>query len=156
MRRRSVIQAVILAVTLTLSAAPAPAVGPWTSPLENEADYREAEALIKAGEWTRALPPLERLVKQHPRAPEVLNYLGFVHRKLKDYPTSKRFYDAALQVKADYLPALEYQGEWYLETGDLAAAKANLHRLEQLCGQCHEWKDLAESIRRVAPDALPK
>ncbi|MFZ4530581.1 MAG: tetratricopeptide repeat protein [Alsobacter sp.] len=156
MRRLNVIQAMILAASLTLAAAPALAVGPWTSPLENEPDYREAEALIKAGEWTRALPPLDRLVKQHPKAPEVLNYLGFVHRKLKDYPTSKRFYDAALQVKSDYLPALEYQGEWYLETGDLAAAKANLQRLEQLCGQCHEWNDLAESIRKVAPDALPK
>jgi hypothetical protein len=75
MRRLNVIQTMILAASLTLAAAPALAVGPWTSPLENEPDYREAEALIKAGEWTRALPPLDRLVKQHPKAPEVLNYL---------------------------------------------------------------------------------
>jgi len=46
MRRLTVIQAVILVATVTLTAAPAFAVGPWTSPLENEADYREAEALI--------------------------------------------------------------------------------------------------------------
>ena len=156
MRRLTIIQAVSLAATLIVASVPAVAIGPWTSPLENEADYREAEAHIMAGDWSRALPLLDRLVKQHPKAPEVLNYLGFVHRKLKDYPTSKRFYDAALEVKADYLPALEYQGEWYLETGDLAAAKANLQKLEQFCGRCHEWQDLAESIRKVAPDSLTK
>jgi tetratricopeptide (TPR) repeat protein len=142
--------AMVLAALLMLGApSPAPAVGPWVSALEMDPGYRDAERLIAAGEWRQALAILERLQVQYVDAPEVLNYLGFVHRKLKNYPVSKQFYDAALAVKSDYLPALEYQGEWYLETGDIASALANLRKLESLCGRCHEWQDLAGALERA-------
>jgi tetratricopeptide (TPR) repeat protein len=148
--------AMALAALLLLGfPSPASAVGPWVSPLEMDPGYRDAERLIAAGEWRQALVLLERLLVQYVDAPEVLNYLGFVHRKLKDYPRSKQFYDAALAVKSDYLPALEYQGEWYLETGDVASAFANLRKLESLCGRCHEWQDLAAALER-AGNSVPR
>lgn len=150
MSRTSLSRALVFAGFLALGQmVPAAAVGPWVSPLEMEPDYRDAERLIAAGEWRQAIVLLERLLVQFKDAPEVLNYLGFAHRKLKDYPRSKQFYDAALAVKADYLPALEYQGEWYLETGDVQAAMANLRKLESLCGRCHEWQDLAAALERA-------
>lgn len=150
MKRTSLTHALALAGLLALGhALPAAAVGPWVSPLEMEPGYRDAERFIAEGNWAQALVELERLLVQFKDAPEVLNYLGFVHRKLKDYPRSKQFYDAALAVKSDYLPALEYQGEWYLETGDVAAAMANLRKLESLCGRCHEWQDLAAALEKA-------
>lgn len=140
---------VLILACMLLAMPAARAVGPDTSALQSEPDYRDGERLIAQGDYAAAIVLFEHLRATYPRAPEVLNWLGFAHRKLKNYPVSKAFYDAALQADPNYLPALEYQGEWYLETGDLERARANLRRLEELCGQCHEWRDLADSIARA-------
>jgi tetratricopeptide (TPR) repeat protein len=134
---------------MILVAPTARAIGPESSELQSEPDYRDGERLITQGDYAAAIVVFEQLRVTYPRAPEVLNWLGFAHRKLKNYPVSKEFYDAALAADPNYLPALEYQGEWYLETGDVARARANLRRLEELCGRCHEWRDLADSIARA-------
>lgn len=139
------------------------AVGPESSYLDLDPDYRDARLAIDAKDYPTAIERLERVLKSHPLSPDVLNWLGFSHRKLKHYPTSKRYYDAALAIDPAYLPALEYQGEWYLETGDMARARANLAILERLCGRCHEWQDLAQAIDAaeastpsVPPSTLPR
>ncbi len=80
------------------------------------------------------------------------NWLGFCHRKLKDYPRAKAFYDEALTYNPTHLGANEYLGEWYVETGDLAKAREQLAYLTGLCGNCEEARDLAEAIRK-APTA---
>jgi hypothetical protein len=38
---------------------------------------------------------------------------------------------------------------WFIETGDMASAKANLARLEKLCERCHEWQDLSAAIAKA-------
>jgi tetratricopeptide (TPR) repeat protein len=127
------------------------AVGPDVTELDSDPSYRDARRLIAEKNHASAIPLLEQLLKDNPGSPVLLNWLGYTHRKMKDYPTSKRFYDAALKADPTYLPALEYQGEWFLEMGDIASAKANLTRLEQLCGRCHEWADLNEALAKAAP-----
>jgi predicted Zn-dependent protease len=136
---------VLLLMLLTL-AAPVRAVGPSDTALAEDPAYARAVALIEAGDHRAAIPLLMDLRREHPGEPAIANWLGFAHRKLRDYPTSKDFYDEALRLDPGFLPALEYQGEWFLETGDMASARANLARLEVLCGRCHEWEDLARSI----------
>lgn len=142
---------VIAAAFVAVLSGGAFAVGPETSTLEQNPDYRSAMAAIRAERWTDALALFHRVQPQHAETPEIANWLGFSYRKLKRYPESKRWYDRALQLDPAYLPALEYQGEWFIETGDIASARANLARLEALCGRCHEWRDLAESLSKVDP-----
>lgn len=144
MRRRLLMAALWLAL-----ASPALAVGPDTTTLDQEPDYRAGMAAIRAEDFAKALSHFHTLQPLHPWSPEIANWLGFSYRKLKRYPESKRWYDHALLLDANYLPALEYQGEWFIETGDIASARANLARLEQLCGRCHEWQDLNESLAKV-------
>lgn len=141
---RSLIVAAIL-----LNAATAYAVGPdWTF-LDEDPDYRQARLWIEEKNFPPAIEKLNALLQRQPNSPVLLNWLAFSHRKLKNYPVSKQYYDAALMRDPTFLPALEYQGEWFIETGDLASAKANLAKLATLCGRCHEWQDLNEAIQRA-------
>jgi Flp pilus assembly protein TadD len=129
-------------------ATAASGVGADNSSLANDPEYRRAEALVAAGRWAEALPVLILLERDVQNQPDIHNLLGIVHRKLGDYPTSKRHYDRALELDLDHAPTLEYQGEWFLETGDLAAARANLARLRRLCAACQELRDLEAAFGR--------
>lgn len=125
------------------------AVGPDVSALDDDPDYRAARRWIEEKNFPPAIEKLEILLKRQPNSPVLLNWLAFSHRKLKNYPLSKQYYDAALLRDPTFLPALEYQGEWFIETGDMASAKANLAKLAALCGRCHEWQDLNEAIGKA-------
>ncbi|MGL4242096.1 MAG: tetratricopeptide repeat protein [Beijerinckiaceae bacterium] len=139
----------LLAAAAALALSPALAVGPENPRLQMEPEYRDAVRHIKAEEFAKAIPILFKLDKAYPNEPEVLNWLGFTHRKLKDYPKAKHFYDAALKIEPYYRPALEYQGMWFIETGDIPSAKANLAKLRQICAACEETKDLEEALKKA-------
>lgn len=140
----------LAALATSLLVAPAAfAVGPDWTYLDEVPDYRQARRLIEEKSYAAALEKLMALAETHQNSPELLNWIAFSHRKLKNYPVAKQFYDAALQRDPTFLPALEYQGEWFIETGDLASAKANLEKLAKLCGRCHEWQDLNQAIARA-------
>lgn len=124
------------------------AVGSDNSSIENDPEYRQAKALVEAKRWRDALPLLQSLERDIKNQPDIHNLLGIVHRKLGDYPASKRHYDRALELDPEHRPTLEYQGEWFLETGQIDAARANLIRLRQLCIDCGETRDLADAFRR--------
>lgn len=148
MRLRRLLPQALLTVIL-LAAPQALAVGSdWTN-LDLDPDYRQARRWIEEKNYAPAIEKLMELAKTQPNAPELLNWIAFSHRKLKNYPVAKQFYDAALQRDPTFMPALEYQGEWFIETGDMASAKANLEKLAKLCGRCHEWQDLNEAIGKA-------
>src|SRR3712207_140787 len=138
----------IVLTTLWLSGA-ALAVGPDFSNFDGNPTYERARALIKAGEYAQAIPLLSRLKDEFKTSADVPNWLGFCHRKLKDYATAKAFYDEALTLNPTHLGANEYLGEWYVETGDLKKAEEQLAYLEGLCRGCEEAKDLADAIARA-------
>lgn len=122
------------------------AVGSDNSSLSNDPDFRKATEFVKAERWSEALPILLALEKDFRDSADIQNLLGVTYRKLKDYAVSKRHYDRALELDPGHLPTLEYQGEWFIETGDLPRARANLARLRTLCGACHEYQDLLKAI----------
>jgi tetratricopeptide (TPR) repeat protein len=134
---------------LLLAASAAHAVGPDITELDSDPDYRAARRWIEEKNFPPAIEKLEVLLRQQPNSPALLTWLAFSHRKLKNYPVSRQYYDAALLRDPTYLPALEYQGEWFIETGDMAAAKLNLTKLATLCGRCHEWQDLNQAIDKA-------
>jgi tetratricopeptide (TPR) repeat protein len=145
MARRSIF-AGLLALVLS---GPALAVGTDHSDLDGNPSYQRARAMIKAGDYARAIPLLMELRGEFKASADIPNWLGFCHRKLKDYPTAKAFYDEALTLNPAHLGAIEYLGEWYAETGDLAKAKAQLAYLKSLCGDCEEARDLAEAVEKA-------
>lgn len=147
MRRRLI--ALLTGAAALLAAAGAQAVGPDWTWLDEDPEYRQARRWIEEKNFPPAIEKLEALLKRSPHSPVLLNWLAYSHRKLKNYPLSKQYYDAALMRDPTFLPALEYQGEWFIETGDMASAKANLAKLASLCGRCHEWQDLDEAIRKA-------
>lgn len=110
--------------------------------LINEHRYDEAIALLDSALWAAG---------PHP---DILTYLGFANRKLQQFDRAEGYYRAALAVAPDHRGALEYYGELKVERGDLAGARANLARLDSLCGfGCYEADELRRWIAEAKPSA---
>ncbi|MGL6209513.1 MAG: tetratricopeptide repeat protein [Paracoccaceae bacterium] len=135
----------VLVLTLALGTQ-AIAVGAEDLDLVGDPDYRVGNRLIKEKDYGAALPHLQKLAAQWPQKAEAQNLLGFTHRKLKNYPAAKQFYDAALAIDPSYRPAIEYQGMWFIEMGDMASARGNLEKLRRICAMCEETADLEKAI----------
>lgn len=113
-------------------------------------DLTSVRARIKARDYKAALEELSKIASrtQHP---DVYSLMGFALRKSGDYKQARTYYDKALDFDPNHRGALEYQGEMFVETGELAKAKQNLAKLEKLCpAGCEEREDLAEAIERSA------
>ena len=107
----------------------------------------EADALIKQKNFTAALNLLKQADSTYGNNADVNNLLGFSSRNLKQFSASARYYQKALRINPNHLGALEYQGELFLQTKKVSAAKKNLAKLKQLCGvNCEEYLDLKKAI----------
>ena len=139
-----------LAVALPLSAhAPASyamGTGPAPSSLAN-ADYAQAEKLIKEWKYAEAIPLLEKVVKAEPKNADAYNQLGYANRKLNKLPDARTHYAKALELEPEHKGALEYQGELYLMLDDVKSAETNLAKLDKLCTfGCSEYTDLKKAV----------
>ncbi|MEK7266757.1 MAG: tetratricopeptide repeat protein [Pseudomonadota bacterium] len=116
---------------------------------EGAAQYMAAVRLINEAKYSDAIADLykaQAIVGPHP---DILNYLGYSHRKLGMMEKAQDYYAQALKIDPDHKGANEYLGELYLEIGDIAKAKKQLARLDALCGfGCAEREDLARLIDR--------
>ena len=109
----------------------------------------EADALTKQKNFTAALNLLKQADSTYANNADVNNLLGFSSRNLKQFSASARYYQKALRINPNHLGALEYQGELFLQTKKVSAAKKNLAKLKQLCGvNCEEYLDLKKAIGR--------
>jgi len=109
----------------------------------------EADALIKQKNFTASLNLLKQADSTYANNADVNNLLGFSSRNLKQFSASARYYQKALRINPNHLGALEYQGELFLQTKKVSAAKKNLAKLKQLCGvNCEEYLDLKKAIGR--------
>ena len=107
----------------------------------------EADALIKQKNFSAALNLLKQADSTYANNADVNNLLGFSSRNLKQFSASARYYQKALRINPNHLGALEYQGELFLQTKKVSAAKKNLAKLKQLCGvNCEEYLDLKKAI----------
>ncbi|MBV9062743.1 MAG: tetratricopeptide repeat protein [Alphaproteobacteria bacterium] len=110
-------------------------------------DYGTAVRLIKHEKYSDAIPYLNRALQQRPNNADVLNYLGYTHRMLGDYPGSLDFYQRALARDPDHKGAHEYLGELYLKMNRLADAQGELAQLTRLCVDgCEERDVLTKAI----------
>ncbi|MGA0079593.1 MAG: cytochrome b5 domain-containing protein [Candidatus Nanopelagicus sp.] len=107
----------------------------------------EADALIKQKNFTAALNLLKQADKSYANNADIKNLLGFSSRNLKQFAASAKYYKKALRINPNHLGALEYQGELFLQTKKVSAAKKNLAKLKNLCGEnCEEYLDLKKAI----------
>ena len=109
--------------------------------------YADAKALADAGNYAAALPAFEAITKEDPQNADAWNMLGFTHRMLGHTEDSSQAYLVVLGINPNHLGALEYQGELFLQTGKIDAAKANLVKLQGLCGSCEEYEDLEKALK---------
>ncbi len=112
-----------------------------------DATYVAAVSLINEHRYEQAIATLDQALWAAGPHPDVLTYLGFANRKLKRYDKAEYYYRTALDIAPTHRGALEYYGELKLERGDVAGARANLAKLEGICGfGCHEVDELRRWI----------
>ena len=76
------------------------------------------------------------------------NLLGFTARKSGDLNAAAEYYKKALEINPKHIQALEYQGELYLQLGEMEKAKKNLEKIKTICWFiCKEKKMLEEAIK---------
>jgi len=147
----------MLAAALLAAALLAPALGAppaWANADEpadgwgaKSPEFRQGVAALATSDYRAALAAFEHAASADPKDADAANYLGFTHRKLGDYDVAIRFYKQALALNPKHLGAYEYLGEAYLELKDLAQAKQQLAKLNDLCWLgCKEYTDLKRAV----------
>ncbi len=102
---------------------------------------------IAAKNWPAAIGELKR-VNDTGNA-DWNNLMGYSLRKgpTPDFAGAEKFYNEALRINPKHRGALEYSGELYLMTGDLAKAEQRLATLDKVCTfGCEEFTDLKKAI----------
>jgi len=133
-----------LAASLTLANT---AFAVDTTPTVTSPDLAAVRTAIKAKDWKVAITDLNSMIDQGVQHADVYNLLGFSLRKSGDHKTALTYYRKALDFDPNHKGALEYQGELYVETGEIAKAQANLAQLAKLCpGGCEEREDLEKAL----------
>lgn len=118
-----------------------------------EARYVAAVRLINEARYEEAIASLYAAQTAVGPHPDILNYLGYAHRKLARFDAAQSYYAQALAIAPDHLGANEYLGELYLELGDRDRARRQLATLDRLCAfGCAEREDLARLIALKASD----
>ena len=141
--------------------APAPVVAPTPTPTPTTAaptptpaaiktvndELAKVTVLLNAKNFKQALADLKVIDSEFKDNADVNNLLGYSSRKLKQYKPADTYYKKALKINPNHLGALEYQGELFVLTNKVSAAKKNLAKLEKLCGlKCGEYLDLKKAI----------
>ncbi len=140
----------LLVVSGTLASLP-PAAHAVDTPTTREApDLTAVRAKIKAKDFKAAIADLNGMVDKGVQHADVYNLLGFSLRKSGDLKTAYTFYKKALDFDPAHKGALEYLGELYVETGELAKARENVVLLTKLCPQgCEELEDLQKALAQA-------
>ncbi|MGI9373466.1 MAG: tetratricopeptide repeat protein [Hyphomicrobiales bacterium] len=104
-----------------------------------------ARAAIAAGDYQKAIVQLAAL--KRPDDANVLNLLGYSHRKLGLVDVGISYYLRALENNPQHTGVHEYLGEAYVQKNDIDKARVLLKKLSKICGtDCQEYKELAATI----------
>lgn len=82
--------------------------------------------------------------------PQMLNYRGFVTRKLGRVQEAMGYYQAALAIDPNYTLVREYMGEAFIQLGQIDKAREQLKEIAQRCGiGCREYAMLKSEIEKA-------
>jgi tetratricopeptide (TPR) repeat protein len=139
-----------LALVLATAAniAPGFAMGSSSTDDDDQADaYKQAKTLIDDQKYDKAIPVLQKLIKQKGAYADALNLLGYSYRKSGNPDEALEYYNQALAMEPKHLGANEYLGELYLELKQPDKAKERLAVLKSACGNCEEYEDLEGKLK---------
>ncbi|MGI9521379.1 MAG: tetratricopeptide repeat protein, partial [Hyphomicrobiaceae bacterium] len=107
--------------------------------------YQAGYWLAQRGKFNEALAILK--TAKNLDDPRILNYIGFVKRKLGHVREAVSYYRRALVINPDYTIARAYFGEALLQMGLLDHAKHQLVEIYRRCGSaCAEYGELSRQI----------
>lgn len=136
--------ATVLAMMLAFTTSPVIADGGSSGP---DPVPSKIVRLIESEQYDRAIPQLEKFVRNNRKSADGWNWLGYSQRSTGDLDGALRSYEQALKMDRKHLGANEYLGELYVMRGDMVRAQKQLDKLVQYCGDCEEQRKLAEVIR---------
>jgi tetratricopeptide (TPR) repeat protein len=119
----------------------------FTGVSDPQSSYFSAVALINAESFDAAISELQELMLAIGPVPDVLNYLGYAHRRLGRFEESLAYYEQALALDPLHRGANEYLGELFVELGRTEEARERLDVLGRACPfGCAEYEDLKRRI----------
>ncbi len=145
-----------LATVLALTIVPATmAADTESSPAKNtaSADYVAGKQAVEQKQWTLAAESFKRATLQDPKNADAWNMLGYASRWAGKYPEAFDAYARALALEPFHRGANSYLGVAYVRTNDLVKARAQLAKLESICGNkdCDEYQALDKAIVEYKP-----
>lgn len=155
MRHVILIAAAFLLAAPTVHAASTYTTDMFSSESEQVSPWRAAKREIARKKYAKAIPFLLEADTAKPNDPDILNLLGFTHRKTGDFASALNYYKRALAINPDHRDAHEYLGELYLQTEKPEEAKQELAELVRLCPKgCSQREDLEDAIAAYRPAAV--
>ncbi len=116
-------------------------------------DFDKAVKAIENEDFSMAVTELESLQNNRVDDADVLNLLGYAHRKLKHFTLAEDYYMRALSIEPEHKGANEYLGELYLETGRLAEAEERLMVLKKASFFPNkQYRELKKAIKAYKED----
>ena len=111
--------------------------------------FSKINALIRLEKFAEAHAELKNLSPQTDEA-ERQNLLGFTARKSGGLAAAASYYKTALTIDPKHIGALEYQGELFIQLGDIEKAQGNLAKLEKICWlPCNEEYELRSALEKM-------
>ena len=109
----------------------------------------EGQAALEAGQPQRAIDSFEAALAVDPAYTPVFLHLAEASRREGLQGKAIAYYREAQKREPSNLAAISGEGEALVEKGAVEKARANLSRLEDLCGsRCPETRQLATAIAR--------
>jgi tetratricopeptide (TPR) repeat protein len=110
-------------------------------------DFAAGKKALVAEDWNGAIAALKLAALLDPSNADIQNYIGYAHRRLRQFGPAKQYYQQALVLNRRHRSAHEHLGELYLVLGEPAAAEQHLAMLEEICLiPCTETDDLKRAI----------
>ena len=94
--------------------------------------------------YKKAISNLLKANKENPSNPDILNLLGFSHRKIGDYDSAEIYYSLGLEIDPKHVGINEYMGELFVATNRMNEARKRLAVLESC--NCKEYNELKQVI----------
>ena len=111
----------------------------------------KAKKFEKKDKQSKAKNAYEKAIKSlleansiNPSDPDILNLLGFSHRKIGDYENAEIYYSLGLEIDPKHVGINEYMGELFVATNRMDEAKKRLAVLENC--NCKEYNELKQVI----------
>ena len=112
--------------------------------------YEKATNHLKNEEYRKALRVLGKYTKSKPKDADGWTLYAFTQRKLKNYRKAEANYEKALELDPENKIALEYQGELFLQLGEIEQAKKNLEKINEICWLVCKEKNMLKSAIELA------